>query len=292
MERTHRTIHSPCITERTKQNTMKPHRIKITYKTLDKFKSEYDRHLSNGRLFIKAPRPLTEGSLVDVVLTIPNRTGPLVIPGKVSEAIMEDNSETGAVRGFSVSFTDFDTIRTEMDRLASTRTSSEKLPVPHADETLGDNTEPDAIAQNTDDDHEPEILSTKIRAMSVKDKMILAPKAKKNERAILIRDGNSSVMRMIIRNPRIEDREIVRIARDVSTPADVLEKIGKNRKWMQNQEVRLSIVKNPRTPTSLALRQIPFLPPKDISTLAKSQHVKDSIKREALKLVIKRHEQR
>lgn len=271
---------------------MKPHRIKITYKTLDKFKSEYDRHLSHGRLFIKAPRPLMEGSLVDVVLTIPNRPDPLVIPGKVSEAVMEDNSATGAVRGFSVVFTDFDTIRAEMDRLASVPTVPENTPGPPEMKAAPDDIKQEPEDQGTDDDHEPEILATKIRAMSVKDKMILAPKAKKNERAILIRDGNSSVIRMIVRNPRIEDTEIVRIARDVSTPADVLDQIGKNRKWMQNQEVRLSIIRNPRTPTSLALRHLPFLPPKDISVLAKSQHVKDSIKREALKLVIKRHEQR
>jgi len=272
---------------------MKPHRIKITYKTLDKFKSEYDRHLSNGRLFIRAPRPLAEGSLVEVVLTIPDRIDPLVIPGKVSQANMEDNSTSDTVRGFSVSFTDFDAVRSEMDRLASSPVASDTAPVPPGSEAVRDDIEQGRDDREEDEnDHEPEILATKIRAMSVKNKMILAPKAHKNERAILIRDGNSSVIRMIIRNPRIEDSEIVRIARNVSTPADVLEKIGKNRKWIQNQEVRLSIVRNPRTPTSLALRQIPFLPPKDISALAKSQHVKDSIKREALKLVIKRHEQR
>ena len=272
---------------------MKPHRIKITYKTFDKFKSEYDRNLSTGRLFIKTSHPLPEGSLVEVVLRIPKRNDPLVIPGKVSQTILEDNTETGAIRGFSVSFTDFDTARAMMDSLASAPPASEKTPDrPEDNEDRDDAKSKTDDREKEDDDREPEILATKIRAMSVKDKMILAPKAKKNERAILIRDGNSSVIRMIIRNPRIEDSEIVRIARDVSTPADVLDQIGKNRKWMQNQEVRLSIVRNPRTPTSLALRQIPFLPPKDISALAKSQHVKDSIKREALKLVIKRHEQR
>jgi len=272
---------------------MKPHRIKITYKTFDKFKSEYDRHLSTGRLFIKASRPLPEGSLVEVVLTIPNRIDPLVIPGKVSQAVLEDNIKTGTVRGFFVTFSDFDTVRVEMNRLVSALTASEKALDPPESETARDEKQHERDdREKDDDDREPEILATKIRAMSVKNKMILAPKAKKNERAILIRDGNSSVIRMIIRNPRIGDSEIARIARDVSTPADVLDQIAKNRKWIQNQEVRLAIVKNPRTPTSLALRQIPFLPQKDISALAKSQHVKDSIKREALKLVIKRHEQR
>ncbi|MBN1880857.1 MAG: hypothetical protein JW885_01675 [Deltaproteobacteria bacterium] len=272
---------------------MKPHRIKITYKTFDKFKSEYDRHLSTGRLFVKASRPLPDGSLVEVVLTIPNRADPLIITGKVSRAVSEESFENGASRGFSVAFTDFNDAKMEMDRLISAPLAAENTPEPPETETTRDDDQQgDSDLEEDDDDHEPEILASKIRAMSVKDKMILAPKAKKNERAILIRDGNSSVMRMIIRNPRIGDSEIARIARDVSTPADVLDKITKNRKWMQNQEVRLAIVKNPRTPTPLALRQLPFLPPKDISALAKSQHVKDSIKREALKLVLKRFEQK
>jgi len=266
---------------------MKPHRIKITYKTFEKFKSEYDRHLSTGRLFIKASRPLPDGSSVEVVLTIPNRADPLVIPGKVTQTPPQEGTEDAAA-GFSVAFTDFDAMRTEMDSLASPLPASEKTPDAPEDTPTPDDGRRERDDREEGDDHEPEILATRIRALSVKDKMILAPKATKNERAILIRDGNSSVMRMIIRNPRIADGEIARIARDVSTPADVLEKITKNRKWIQNQEVRLAVVKNPRTPTSLALRQLPFLPQKDISALAKSQHVKDSIKREALKLVMKR----
>jgi hypothetical protein len=276
---------------------MKPHRIKIAYKTFDKFQSEYNQHLSKGWQFVKTPRPLAEGSGAELVLTIPGRDDPIVINGKVVREPPEGGDRYDGTVGFFLVFSDFLKARVELDRLLLIAKTPDAAPGPPASETAGDTDQsPKDDSKKEDDrtedgdDREAELLSTRIRGLSVKDKMILAPKANKNERAILIRDGNSSVMRMIIRNPRLGDSEIARIARDISTPADVLDQIGKNRKWIQNQEVRLAVVKNPRTPTSLAIRQLPFLPPKDISALAKSQHVKDTIKREALKLVIQRHE--
>jgi hypothetical protein len=126
--------------------------------------------------------------------------------------------------------------------------------------------------------------------MSVKDKMILAPKADRADRAILLRDLNASVARLLIRNPRIAESEIAQIAKDFSVPADVLETITKNRKWIQNPEVRLAIVKNPRTPTPLALVQLNFIQVKDLAFIAKSQHVREAIKNEALKLLLKKRE--
>jgi len=271
---------------------MKPHRIKISYKTFDKFKSEYNNHLSKGWQFVKTPRPLAEGIDAELVLTIPERTDPIIIAGKVVREPPEGADQHESTSGFFLVFSNFLQARVELDRLFSTDPPPDASPDTAGDDDRSpkDDLEEENDQTENGDDRETELLSIRIKNLSVNEKMILAPKANKNERAILIRDGNSSVMRMIIRNPRIGDNEIARIARDISTPADVLDQIGKNRKWIQNQEVRLAIVKNPRTPTPLALRQLPFLPPKDISALAKSQHVKDSIKREALKLVLQRHE--
>jgi hypothetical protein len=129
-----------------------------------------------------------------------------------------------------------------------------------------------------------------VKKMNVKEKMMLASKANRIERAALLRDLNPSVARLLLRNPRIAETDVVRMAKDVSTPADVLEIIAKNRKWISNPEIRSAIVRNPRTPTPLALRNLTYLPTKDLSVLAKSQHVKDTVKREAFKLLTARRE--
>ena len=126
--------------------------------------------------------------------------------------------------------------------------------------------------------------------MSVKDKMLLAPKADKAERAVLLRDLNSSVARLLIRNPRIAESEIAQLAKDFAVPSDVLEMIAKNRKWIQNSEIKLAIVRNPRTPTPLAVAQLNYLQVKDLAVLAKSQSIRETIKNEAFKLLLKKRD--
>ena len=140
------------------------------------------------------------------------------------------------------------------------------------------------------DEERIEHKTTQVKNMSVKEKMILAPKADRIERAALLRDLNPSVARLLIRNPRITESDIVRIAKDVSAPADVLKEIVKNRKWISNADIKIAVVRNPRTPTQLALKQMGFLSTNELSSLAKSQHVRDTVKREALKLLLKRRE--
>ena len=148
----------------------------------------------------------------------------------------------------------------------------------------------DEKGDEVEDKERIEHRATQVRNMSVKEKMILAPKADRIERAALLRDLNPSVARLLIRNPRITESDIVRIAKDVSAPADVLKAIVKNRKWISNAEIKIAVVRNPRTPTPLALRQMNFLSTNELSSLAKSQHVRDTVKRESLKLLLKRRE--
>ena len=162
-----------------------------------------------------------------------------------------------------------------------------------APEAKGKDKEMESTDKKEDEDEDKERVehrATQVRNLSVKEKMIIAPKADRVERAALLRDLNPSVARLLIRNPSITEGDIARIAKDVSTPADVLKNIVKNRKWISNAEIKIAIVKNPRTPTPLALRQMNFLSTKELSILAKSQHVRDNIKRESLKLLLKRRE--
>jgi len=107
---------------------------------------------------------------------------------------------------------------------------------------------------------------------------------------VLLRDLNSSVARLLIRNPRIAESEIAQLAKDFAVPSDVLEMIAKNRKWIQNSEIKLAIVKNPRTPTPLAVAQLNYLQVKDLAVLAKSQSIRETIKNEAFKLLLKKRD--
>jgi uncharacterized protein (TIGR02266 family) len=268
-------------------------RIRVTYKTIDRFKEEYTDNISHGGIFIKSTRPLPIHSKVKVTLTIPDIEEPVAISSEVVRRITEEEGKkSGLVPGFALQFLDFDEKKKNLDDFIKSLPEAE-ADVGRAVIHLGEPPEEageEAESEEPEDDEKHEIAALRIKKMSMNEKMILAPKADKVERMALLKDLNPSVARLIIRNPRISDLEIVRISKDISTPADVLDAIGKNRKWIQNPEVKSAIVRNPKTPSRLALRQLALLSTKEVALLAKSQHVRDNIKREALKILTQRRE--
>jgi hypothetical protein len=128
----------------------------------------------------------------------------------------------------------------------------------------------------------------KIRQMNVSEKMRLASKATRGERQILLRDNSPQVLMGLLANPRIEDKEVLALAKSSAASSGVLQRIAKDRRWSANYEIRLSLVKNPQTPTPLALRMLDTLREKDLRVLAKGSTVREAIRGAALRKVIKR----
>ena len=269
-------------------------RIKVIYKTIDRFKEEYIENISHGGIFIKSSRPLPLHSRVNVFLTIPQWDEPIAVTSEVVRRVTEsDAKESGLTPGFALQFLDFDEKKKALDEFiknaADTNTESASAVIQLGD-SHQEGGEGEKESDELVDDDKRELVAEKVRKMTMNEKMILAPKANKLERMALLKDLNPSVARLIIRNPKITDLEIVRIVKDIGTPADVLDAIGKNRKWVQKHEIKSAIVRNPKSPSRLALKQLALLSTKEIAMLAKSQHVRDNIKREALKLLTQRRE--
>ena len=128
----------------------------------------------------------------------------------------------------------------------------------------------------------------RIRQMNVSEKMRLASKATRGERQILLRDVSPQVLMGLLANPRIEDKEVLALAKSTSASGGVLQRIAKDRRWSTNYEVRLALVKNPQTPTPLALKMLETLREPDLRLLAKGSMVREAIRGAALRRVIKR----
>jgi hypothetical protein len=128
----------------------------------------------------------------------------------------------------------------------------------------------------------------RVRAMPYAEKIILATKADRSERGVLIQDNDPQILFYLIKNPRITTEEVLRIARMTSISAAVADQIAKTTQWSSNQEIRSAIVSNPRTPTPLALKLLPTLPEPEIRHIAKSTGVSQALKQAALRIVISR----
>ncbi|MCI0485780.1 MAG: PilZ domain-containing protein [Blastocatellia bacterium] len=126
----------------------------------------------------------------------------------------------------------------------------------------------------------------KVRALSRVEKLLLAPKADRSERGILIQDNDAQVIYSLLKNPRITLEEVARITRSPLLTSSIAELIVKTTQWSVSPDIRSGLVNNPRTPPLVALRLLPTLPEPEIRRIAKSGGVSQALKQAALKIVI------
>jgi hypothetical protein len=118
-----------------------------------------------------------------------------------------------------------------------------------------------------------EALWKRIREMTVAEKVKLALKGNKDARAILLRDANKIIPRLVLQNPRISEDEILMLSRDRNTDEEVLRMIAGSRDWTKIYAVRAALVENARTPVNVALKLLVTLADREILRLAKSKNI-------------------
>ncbi|HBD07613.1 MAG TPA: hypothetical protein DCZ69_05080 [Syntrophobacteraceae bacterium] len=134
---------------------------------------------------------------------------------------------------------------------------------------------------------EVEKLASRLLEMSVNEKIKLAMLGDAEARRLLVRDSNRLVQMAILENPRLTDNEIISMANSRSTPEEMLRAIAGNRYWCRTYAVRLALVKNPKTPPSLALRMVGGLVSSDLKLLSNSKSISPAVAHQAKKLAFK-----
>jgi len=129
-------------------------------------------------------------------------------------------------------------------------------------------------------------IALEIRRLNVSQRMRLATRAGRLERQILLRDNSPQVLMSLLANPRIDEQEVRDLVRSPHAASGVLQHVAKDRRWSSNYEIRLSLIRNPKTPTPLAQRLLPSLRQPDLQILAKSPNVREAIKGAALRLYL------
>ena len=127
-----------------------------------------------------------------------------------------------------------------------------------------------------------------IKKLNPSQKIILAGKASRQQRQLLLRETSPSIHMALLANPRIELREVQELAKNPQTSAGVLQRLGNDKRWSGNYEIQLAIVKNPKSPSPLAIRFVEILRTPDLRQLAKSQKLRENIRTAALRCYLKR----
>ncbi len=138
-------------------------------------------------------------------------------------------------------------------------------------------------AEELEMSEDPQIRSTfaRILTLNTAQKAIMAMKGGREERQILVRDTNRVVALGVLKNPRIQETEIERIARMRNVTDVVLQALGTTRAWTKSYAVIMALITNPRTPQTVSANFIPRLTNRDLKNLAKSREVPELIRRMA-----------
>jgi hypothetical protein len=119
-------------------------------------------------------------------------------------------------------------------------------------------------------------------------KIHLAMHGNKDERARIMRGGDRSLHRYVLRNPGLRLDEVTFFAKMTTISADILKAIAERQDWAARPEIALALVCNPKTPVPLAIQMLRNVAPQQLRRLAKTGNLRMPILQAARKLVIGR----
>lgn len=143
-----------------------------------------------------------------------------------------------------------------------------------------------AIAEEKKAEEDERTALQRIAAMNVAQRLNVAMKGSREERAILIRDPNRIVSAAVLSSPKMSDAEVEAIARMGSVSEDVLRIIAGNRAWMKNYQVVVALARNAKTPVAVSMNLLARLSERDLKTISTDRNVSDVLRMTARKKLV------
>jgi hypothetical protein len=169
-------------------------------------------------------------------------------------------------------------------------------PAPQADQPLLEVALPDdeALLSQASAGHEEETAEgeprastvQKIAALNVAQRMALAMKGSREERAVLIRDPNKIVGVSVLSSPKLTESEVEAIAKMANVSDEILRMIGFSRAWTKSYAIVHALVRNPKTPLAMSMNFLPRLAEKDVRNLSTNRNVPEVLRVAARKKVV------
>ena len=141
---------------------------------------------------------------------------------------------------------------------------------------------PDDREEGGEADASPTVLSS----LPVMDRLKLATKGTREQRAQLIRDSNKMVSTAVLSSPKINESEVETFAKMANVSEDVLRIIGANRGWMKHYGIAHGLVRNPKTPPGISTRLLPRLSARDVKAVATDRNVPELLRLAARRIML------
>ncbi|HVT60847.1 MAG TPA: hypothetical protein VHR45_20925 [Thermoanaerobaculia bacterium] len=227
-----------------------PQAFILEFESEEELRAEERAHLSVGGLFLRPAGPLAPFAKVTVALRLPGR-------GETTVAAIVVGSPPG---GLALQF--------------------EGDPATVVAVLLAE-----PAAEPEESEPETATLWERLHGMTLPQKILLAPKADRLTRALLVQESDQQVLFALLKNPRLSVDEVVRVAKSSYLSFQAAELILKTGGWASSLEVRLALVHNPKLPVPFALRILPTLPDREVRAIAKGAATSMPLRQAALKRI-------
>jgi hypothetical protein len=119
---------------------------------------------------------------------------------------------------------------------------------------------------------------SRLASMGVMEKMKVAMRGRREERAVLIRDPNRLVAAAVLSSPKLSENEVEGIAKMANVAEEVLRVIGSSRAWTKKYAITASLVRNPKTPVAISLTLLNRLTERDVKMVASDRNVPEPVR--------------
>ncbi len=119
-------------TQTQRRHTRLHHELLVAYKSVDGFITDWATNISRGGIYINTRKPHPVGSLVRLIISLPDTAFPFDLTGKVMR-INEFDNPSNQVPGMAIEFVDVDEDkRTRIERFVDKLRKDLPDPVPFA----------------------------------------------------------------------------------------------------------------------------------------------------------------
>jgi hypothetical protein len=126
----------------------------------------------------------------------------------------------------------------------------------------------------------------RIAAMTVAQRIGLAMKGSREERAILIRDPNKLVSVAVLSSPKMSEPEVENIAKMASISEEILRIIANTRGWMKRYGIVVALARNPKTPVAISMNLLSRLTEKDVRAISTDRNVPEVLRISARQKIV------
>jgi hypothetical protein len=99
----------------------------------------------------------------------------------------------------------------------------------------------------------------------------------------LLRDPDAPVIRALLTNPKLTERDVIVVSAKRPQDPDVLREVSQSR-WIRRYRVKRAIALNPYTPSDLAIRLLSFLSDADLKLVADGGFAAEVVRQAAARL--------